>query len=147
MQESRFEWTVEPAPYAAFILSVLILTIPLTWMISWICSVAVHELGHLIMLRCLGIPIYRIQLSLTGARIHTAPMEDAQEILCAAAGPIIGGILIFMGKWFPMVAFFSFFHTVWNLIPLREHDGRRILDALWKLVRKIPCKEGKERLQ
>lgn len=147
MRRSRFEIRLPSETGSIILLCVSILTVPATWILAWIFSVAIHELGHLLMIRCLGIPVRSVCFGFSGARIETDPMEPWQEALCAAAGPLAGVILICCGRWFPLSAVFACFHTVWNLIPVGDHDGARILRCLWAMVRKIPCKPGQERIQ
>ena len=142
MRGSRFEIRFPLDSGSLILLCLTILIVPISWMLAWFFSVAVHELGHLLMIRFLKIPVYSIRLGLNGARIDTASMEPWQELLCAAAGPLAGLVLIFLGRLFPLRAVFAFFHTMWNLFPIGDHDGARILGCLWGMVRKIPCKPG-----
>lgn len=147
MGGSRLEIRLPDNLGSLLLLCVTVLAVPATWILAWVFSVAIHEMGHLLMIRLMGISVYFIRFSVFGARIGTGPMGPWQELLCAAAGPLAGIVLILCGRWFPLSAFFSFFHTVWNLLPFGDHDGARILGSLWELVRKIPCKPGQERIQ
>ena len=147
MHIPRFEIRLRPGPWSSFLLCLLILTVPLTWLAAWLVSVTVHELGHLLMTRILGISVYGVSVGLSGARIETEPMVPWQALLCSAAGPLAGALLISLRHYLPLPALFAYFHTLWNLIPFGAHDGARILTALWEMVRKIPCKPGQERIQ
>lgn len=147
MQSSRFELRLAEEPWAFFIICLVILLAPLWWVLSWLFSVVLHELGHLMMAKILSVPVYGITIGISGARIDMAPMDPGREFLCAAGGPIMGIILLLLGRWMPLVALCAFFHTAWNLIPVGKRDGARMLHSLWALVRKIPCKPGEERVQ
>ena len=147
MRASWFEWDLSARGYSAFLLAVVLLTVPLTWIISWCISVAIHELGHLLMLWLLGVKIQGIRFGFKGALIYTEPMGNIRELLCALAGPLAGCSLLLLRRWMPLTSLFAFCHTFWNLIPLPGNDGARILGTLWAMVRKIPCKPGQERLQ
>lgn len=128
-------------------LALALLTVPIRWIVAWFVSVLIHETGHLLMLRCLSVPVFGIRWKMGGASIDTAPMDPIAELLSAAAGPVAGGMLMLAGRWFPVLAVVAFFHTGWNLLPLPGHDGWRILMVLLELARKIPCKPGQERVQ
>ena len=147
MPGSRFELRLDVKPWMSVLLCILLLTLPVTWLAAWLVSVAVHELGHLLMLRILSIPVYAVIVGLGGIRIETAPMAPGQELLCALAGPMAGCLLVRFGRWFPLAAVFAFVHTAWNLLPIGNSDGARALRSLWAFVRKIPCKQTRERLQ
>lgn len=147
MPKFRFEFRLAQEPWIYFILCLALLITPITWLFAWCISVAVHETGHLLMTKVLSVPVYGLTLGINGARIHTAPMEEWQELLCALAGPMAGLLLVCLGRWIPLIALFSFVHTAWNLLPLGNRDGARVLRSLWGLIRKIPCKPGRERVQ
>lgn len=131
-------------PGAMLILALVVLLVPLRWLLAWVLSVSVHELGHLLAVKLLGIPVYRVIFGASGARIETAPMDPGQELLCALAGPLAGLGLIFLGRWLPVTAICAFFHTLVNCLPFGNLDGGRVLRCI---LRKIPCKQKKDGLQ
>ena len=147
MHSSRFELRLAEEPWAFFVICLVVLLIPIWWVLAWLVSMVLHELGHLMMAKLLSVPVYGMTVGITGARIHTAPMDPGKEFLCAAGGPVMGIILLFLGRWMPLVALCAFFHTVWNLLPVGRRDGARMLRCLWLMVRKIPCKPEEERVQ
>ena len=97
------------------------------------CS-ACHELGHLIMMKLLGVKVLAIHLGAAGAVIEAAFADYKREILCALAGPVFGVILgLALLRVMPQMALISFFLSAVNLLPLYPLDGGRILKAtlLW----------------
>ena len=147
MQGFSFKIRLDRNPCNLFLLCLILLTVPITWLFAWTISAAVHELGHLLMAWLLSVRVYGISLSTGGASIETESMEPLQELLCAAAGPAAGCLLLLLGRWFPMLAFSAFCHTAWNLLPFWQRDGSRIVRSLWLMARKIPCKRCQERVQ
>lgn len=147
MREFRFRFCFDRNPLTLFFLSLVLLTVPISWVLAWVITAAVHELGHLLMAWLLSVRVYGMTLGAEGASIETEAMEPLEELLCAAAGPAAGCLLLLGGRQFPLIAFFAFCQTVWNLLPLGNRDGSRILRSLWLLARKIPCKRCQERVQ
>lgn len=147
MQGLRFEFCSTQEPWIYLILSLVLLTAPISWIVAWIISVVFHETGHLLMAKLLSVPVYGMRMGVMGAKIDTAPMDLIQELLCAAAGPLAGCLLLLLRRWLPLTALFAFFHTVWNLLPVGASDGARMARCISGLVRKIPCKPGRERVQ
>ena len=117
--------TISPGVY--FALALLILLIPLRWLIAAIVSAVVHELFHIAAIRCFGNRIRSIQIGVDGTKIHTQPMPLWEELVCALAGPLGGLALLFLARWFPVLALCSGFHTLYNLLPVYPQDGGRAL--------------------
>jgi Zn-dependent protease len=109
-------------------------------------SVLLHELGHAVVARRLGVSISGIELSFFGgaAKMVELPRSANHEIAIAAAGPIVSlglagagfglgtvtgvGLLTLLGWINLLIAGF-------NLLPALPMDGGRILRAL--LTRKL----------
>ena len=119
-------------------------------------SVLAHELGHAAVAQKLGISIASIDLHLLGgtANMGEHPAEPADEIMIAAAGPLVSlGLALVAGllAWalnpsfilnigsvsgvFAFTAAVNFMLGVFNLIPALPMDGGRILRGL--LARKM----------
>lgn len=95
-----------------------------------------HECGHLVAARLLDIPIRLMEIDLFGAKIYPARFIPSyrQELLLAAAGPLfsllLGVFLLPHGTAFSVTvrdATFSF--ALFNLLPISDFDGGRILHA------------------
>lgn len=113
-------------------------------------SVVLHELGHALTARRLGVPVAGIELHFFGgaAKMVGQPRSANDEVLIAAAGPAVSfalsglGFLVhsLAGGMFGGVAFFESFFEIFgwlnliigafNLTPALPMDGGRILRAL-----------------
>ena len=122
--------------------------LPLRWVVAAILAAAVHEVSHLLALHLLGIPVFGITIGGRGAVLETDSLSEGEELLCALAGPLGSFLLLLFAVWIPRVAICGLCQGLYNLIPLGNLDGGRVLRALVNLVhRKKPCKQGKERVQ
>jgi Zn-dependent protease len=103
-------------------------------------SVLVHELGHALMARHLGVPVAGIELHFFGgaAQMSDLPRRPEDEIAVAAAGPAVSFALAGIGHGLAAVsglqvaAVFGWVNLVlalFNLLPAFPSDGGRILRA------------------
>jgi Zn-dependent protease len=106
-------------------------------------SVVLHELGHALVARHLGVRVAGIELHFFGgaAKIVDTPRKAGDEIAIAAAGPAVsfalGGLaMLFAGIGGGLGAFFYLLGSInlvigaFNLIPALPMDGGRILRAI-----------------
>jgi Zn-dependent protease len=104
-------------------------------------SVLVHELGHALVARRLGVHVSGIELSFFGgaAKMVQMPRSADHEIAIAAAGPAVS--LMLAGAGFGLgaalhspllwnIGFVNLIIAGFNLIPALPMDGGRILRAL-----------------
>ncbi len=109
-------------------------------------SVLLHELGHALMARKLGVRVAGIELHFFGgaAKMVQQPRSASDEILIAAAGPAVsfalGGLgfvaAALTGVWvFGMFGWLNTIIGAFNLVPALPMDGGRIFRAL--LTRKM----------
>ena len=129
----RIKITVSSGAYLATAAGILML--PLNWLVAWLSAVILHELGHLLALRCCGICVEKIEIGTFGVKITAGPLAPAQEILCAAVGPICSFVLLLFWKSAPILALIGFVQGLFNLIPVYPLDGGRILYAFLRLFR------------
>lgn len=113
--------------------AVLLLMLPLRWILAAMCSIAVHELCHMLAIRAFHKKIYHVQVGMSGAKLSTEPLSNIQELFCAMAGPGSFFIALVVCRWFPRYAICSAFHTAYNLLPVYPLDGGRILLCLTRL--------------
>lgn len=104
-------------------------------------GVLLHELGHAVVARQLGVHVSGIELGFLGgaAKMVDLPRRADHEILIAAAGPavslVLGGLGFGLGAMFDspflsMIGWINFIIAGFNLIPALPMDGGRILRAL-----------------
>jgi len=104
-------------------------------------SVLLHELGHALIARQLGVPVSGIELSFFGgaAKMTRLPRTANHELAIAAAGPVVSLALGGMGLGLAAVTHVGLFAWLgwtnlviagFNLIPALPMDGGRILRAL-----------------
>jgi Zn-dependent protease len=104
-------------------------------------SVLLHELGHSLMARRLGVRIASIDLHFFGgaARMVDMPQTARHEIAIAAAGPAVSfalaglGLLLGALTGSPLLAELGWVNLLlgaFNLLPVFPSDGGRILRAL-----------------
>ena len=116
-----------------------VLLLPWNVMISFAAASAVHELGHLAMLRCCRVPVHQIRLGIFGAGLSTAAMPPRQELICAAAGPAGSLLLVCFSRQFPMIALFGTVQGLFNLLPIYPLDGGRVLRSIFMLAKTALC--------
>lgn len=103
-------------------------------------SILLHELGHALVARRLGVPIREIEFHFFGgaAKMVGLPRSAGDEIRIAAAGPavslVLAGAGAFLGaitgtRFFAFVGFVNLVIGLFNLLPALPMDGGRILRA------------------
>ena len=102
-------------------------------------SVLLHELGHSLMARHLGVPVAGIELHFFGGAAQMGmPRSPRDEIAVAAAGPAVSFALAGLGHGLAALtglqalALFGWVNlllAVFNLLPAFPSDGGRILRA------------------
>ena len=104
-------------------------------------SVLLHELGHALVARKLGVHVSGIELGFFGgaAKMENMPRTADHELAIAAAGPAVSlmlggaglGLAAITHVWlFGMIGWTNLVIAGFNLIPALPMDGGRILRAL-----------------
>ena len=125
------EVIITPALLVA--ISISLILIPLRYLMSWLCAVIIHELGHYIALRCLNVPIISVTVDVKGIKILTGEMQLHEELLCAGAGPIGSLLLLLFIEWLPVIAVCGGVQGAFNLLPIFPFDGGRMIRAAAKI--------------
>lgn len=114
-------------------LAILLLLVPFRWVLAMGISVGIHELGHIVAISFMKIPVLQVSLKALRIQIHTQSMTPSQELICAAAGPLAGSMLILLAKWLPATSVCAAIHCMYNLLPLYPSDGGRVLRSVLRL--------------
>ena len=100
-----------------------------------VLSAALHELGHVIAMAMIG-RTFSISGVLSGMRLKPKRLLSyGEEILVAAAGPVINTVLFFAfifakNAYFTAFALINLFTALSNLLPIPGYDGYRIASAI-----------------
>ena len=119
---------------AIFAAALAMLIVPLSFFVSCLIAGAFHELCHYLVLRWMGVRIYRISIGPFGAAMETEPMEPGREVLCALAGPLGSFLLVGFYRIMPVTAFCALVQGCFNLLPIYPMDGGRVLTGVLKLL-------------
>lgn len=119
------------------VLAMTVLLFPLRFLAGVVIAAMVHELGHLAALRLTGGRVLVMEFHAGGAKILTAPMEPARELICALAGPGAGLLTILAWRVFPELALAGLVQTVFNLLPAEPLDGAKIMRNTLEICRRM----------
>eukprot|EP00397_Hematodinium_sp_SG-2012_P021630 GEMP01022357.1.p1 GENE.GEMP01022357.1~~GEMP01022357.1.p1 ORF type:complete len:360 (+),score=46.28 GEMP01022357.1:69-1148(+) len=109
-----------------------------------ISLIAIHETGHALMMRHLGIPVGpMVFIPFMGASVamEKFPSNAAHEAAVALAGPILGSVAAFVPLAYGLatgsqlgfaLAHWGFMINLFNLLPIGSLDGGRVAGALSK---------------
>jgi len=116
--------------------------------IGFVLLILVHESGHLVVARALGLPVsLPVMIPLLGAfvNIRQRPKTVAEEAQMAIGGPILGAITsaacyagalampnTYWGGLLGGLAYFGFFINLFNLVPVTPLDGGRVMSVVSK---------------
>ena len=94
-------------------------------------AAAVHELGHLLAMKLMYVPVYGLSLTLSGPVIRCgAAQSDKAKAITALCGPLAGIVLfLFARPIWPLCSEMSLVLSVMNLLPVLPLDGGRALRA------------------
>lgn len=115
-------------------LSLFLLIVPLKWVIAVVLATLFHEFCHAFAIICSGGSVLCVDVGYFGIHMTVEPMHPAQELICAAAGPVGSLILVFLSPCFQELALCGFCHGVYNLLPLFPMDGGRCLRSILHLI-------------
>jgi Zn-dependent protease len=100
-----------------------------------VASLLLHEAGHMLAARALGVPVREFGLTWRGAynrRAHSGRRRT--EILISLAGPLTNLLLAFPLHYVPVIgnqlALCNLMLCIVNLLPIPSSDGLRILRNL-----------------
>lgn len=119
------------------LLFLVVLTLKGHWLLpASLLAALVHECGHLLAARTLGVRMRRMEIDLFGAKLTPVGLLPTYkaELLIAAAGPLFSLLLgIFLiphhGAFAICVRDATLSFALFNLLPIRDFDGGRMLHA------------------
>lgn len=123
----------------AILLALVLLFQPDGLLPATVLAAAVHECGHLLAAKLLHIRLRMLELDMMGAKLYPAahlPSYKA-EMLLAAAGPAASLALLLLPPLSPFlvaVRTASLSLALFNLLPIKDFDGGRILHALFSPI-------------
>lgn len=117
-------------PWTYWFAALLILVLPLDWLVGTVLAAAFHEACHIFVIRCLGGVIKGFEISPGGAVIKIGSIDNAGELLAAAAGPLGSISTLLLMHAFPQIAISGMIQGIFNLIPIYPLDGGRIVACL-----------------
>ncbi len=119
---------------AYFILALMLLLAPLRWVIATLLAAVIHELGHYgAVLLCKG-QVRNVKMGIFHSEMEITALTDWQELFCIIAGPLFGGLLLFLSPWMPLVAVCAWIQTLYNILPIYPLDGGRLLRCMARML-------------
>jgi Zn-dependent protease len=97
-------------------------------------AMAVHEAGHIVMARSVGIKIRRVGFGWKGMYTVREAGPPAKNMLVSFAGPLVNLLLILCWPWWPIFGLANFCCGIANLLPIQGSDGDRMLQC-WREMR------------
>ena len=125
---------IDIRPEAYLLLCVSLLLLPFKLVFAWMVSAAVHESFHYAALRLCRCAVPCVRVGAFGAKMETGYLTPGKELICAAAGPLSGIILLLFVKYIPLISVFGLLHSIFNLIPMYPLDGGRVTRCLVKIL-------------
>ena len=128
MDLKRYKITVSSGFYLLIVIAALVF--PLQWVLAWLTASMIHECGHLIALRICNVSWTGVKILPYGFRIEADTLTPLAEVICAAAGPIIGLVPLVFARVVPRIAVCAMIQSVCNLLPLSSLDGSRVVSGI-----------------
>lgn len=119
------------SPGAGMLLGFLIFSLSWQELTALLAAAAVHELGHLLAMKLMYVPVYGLSLTLSGPVIRCGAAQTSMaEGITALCGPLAGMALFLLVRpiW-PLCAEMSLALSAMNLLPVLPLDGGRALRA------------------
>lgn len=124
---------IEVTPGFPVFLLLLRCALPVDAFGAFLAAMAVHELGHVLVIRLLGGSFTGFRLGFAQLTLRTGFLSRRAELFGTAAGPALSLLCALLGSLAPRFAAASLLLGLFNLLPLRPLDGGRLLHALLSL--------------
>ena len=101
-----------------------------------ILGMALHEAGHLAAAFAVGVKVKNVGFCLKGMYTVREPGPPMKNLVISLAGPAVNLALVFTWPWFHLFALANLCFTFFNLIPIKNSDGDRVLTC-WDELKKL----------
>ncbi len=105
-----------------------------------VVAMAFHEVGHIVVAWLCGVKVKKVGVCWTGVYTMRATGPSWANFLISSAGPLVNLVLaIVLRSWMPHFAWVNLAAAIYNLLPIPNSDGSRILAIL--AANKSPARE------
>lgn len=109
-----------------------------------VIAMLLHECGHLAAALALGVRVKKIGVKWNKGLYMVRERGSArQNMLIAAAGPLVNLMLMATEPWIPLFSLANLCYALANMLPIDGSDGFRIA-ACWQQLRRdrVPGRHG-----
>jgi Zn-dependent protease len=99
-------------------------------------AMAIHECGHLVAARVLGVRVKSVALHWRGLCTVREAGPPMKNLLISIAGPFVNCVLILMWHPSPLFGFANLCFAFFNILPIEGSDGERALRC-WEQMKGI----------
>ncbi len=125
---------VRVLPGFYFVLAFSLLLLPVRWCVAWVAAAFVHEMCHIAMVKLCRCRLFSVTVGAFGALIESDCQTELKKLLCTAAGPLGGAVLLLLAGVFPRVAICAAVQSLYNLLPFYALDGRKALACVIRIL-------------
>ena len=127
MKLSMSDLKIKIQPDFLIVLAFAVIIVPAPWLIAWLVAALIHESFHFMALKICGCKISYFCVGVYGASITAVMPSGFQTILCSAAGPMAGFLLLTITRVVPRIAVCGMIQSLVNLLPIYPLDGGRVI--------------------
>lgn len=100
-----------------------------------VIAMLLHECGHIVMALALNVHVKNVGIKWNkGLYTVREAGSPYQNLLIAAAGPLVNLLLVGTERWTPFFALANFCYALANMLPIEGSDGLRVAKC-WKQLR------------
>lgn len=100
-----------------------------------LAAMFLHECGHIVTALTLGVPVKKLGIRWTRGLYTIRESGSAyQNLLIAAAGPLVNVLLISTEPWLRLFSMANLCYALGNMLPIDGSDGMRVAKC-WQQIR------------